>query len=895
LFRSVSLGRSARLTAWLLALTTFGHGSAAFAQQAAAPALGDEAKRPKLTKPPRLINFVEAPYPESEKAAGQQASVIVQIAISATGSVDNVSVVKSAGRAFDQAAVAAVQQFRFEPAEIDDKPAPIRIQYRYEFVLNPELPTTGILEGVVRVRGSGAPLAGVHIALDNGLSTDTDADGKFSFAELAPGSRKVTLSRTDLKPLQTQETVVAGEKLEASYDVDLAPAQAPASGDDADDLEIVIVLPTLTKQVVSVKVEADQARRVAGTQGDVLKIVENMPGVARAAAGSGQIVVWGASPEDTRVYVDDVRVPLLYHFGGLRSVVHTDLVQNVELVPGGYGATYGRGLGGLITVNTRDPDTKRLHGAVQADLLDASVSGSGKLAEGWTFAAAARRSHLDDTLAAVTDKDVGEFFPIPHYYDGQLKLRRNLSEKRYIEVGGLLSSDSVSRNVGSVDPAERKQETKDLEFQRIYARYVSTEHDGSETRITPWFGREQSSLVARFGGTPTELSSRSRQYGLRLSHAHRISELVTGSIGLDLEAASATSRRAGSVSTPPREGDARTFGQPPSSEVNSSTWKTISGSAAPYVEGDFGLLGGQLHVVPGMRLEPFFIAVDRRAPSEGGLPSTGAYTSDLALQPRVSVRYAPSERTSFKLAWGRYFQAPQAEDQSPTFGNPLLDVANASHYLISNQVTIAPKLSAETTAFYSRSNGLAVRNPSTAPLLGQTLIGEGEGRAFGAQFLLRRDLSSGFFGWIAYTLMRAERRDSPSANWRLFDFDQTHVLTALASYELGHGFDVGVRVRYATGYPRTPVVGAYFDSRRNLYEPVLGRRNSIRIPDFAQLDVRISKTFKIAGTKAEVYADVQNVTDRENAEELVYNQDYSERRNIRGLPILPVLGARWEL
>ena len=35
--------------------------------------------------------------------------------------------------------------------------------------------------------------------------------------------------------------------------------------EESDDLEIVIVLPTLTKQVVSVKVEADQARRVAGT------------------------------------------------------------------------------------------------------------------------------------------------------------------------------------------------------------------------------------------------------------------------------------------------------------------------------------------------------------------------------------------------------------------------------------------------------------------------------------------------------------------------------------------------------------------------------------------------------------------------------------------------------
>lgn len=895
MLRSVS-PRLIRFCSWLALPLTLLPASPATAQQAAAPSLGEEARRPKLTRPPKLLKFVEAPYPESEKAAGKQASVILQIAISATGSVDDAIVLQSAGAAFDQAAVAAVRQFAFEPAEIDDKPAPIRIQYRYEFVLKEEAPTTGILEGVVRSRGTGEPMAGVRVELDNGLFAETDAEGKFSFPDLEPGARKVTLSRGDLKALQTEESIVAGEKLQASYDVDLAPAAAPGDDDEeGDDLEIVIVLPTLTKQVVSVKVEADQARRVAGTQGDVLKIVENMPGVARASAGSGQIVVWGASPEDTRVYVDDVRVPLLYHFGGLRSVVHTDLVQSVELIPGGYGSTYGRGLGGLITVATRDPDPKRRHAALQLDLLDASISGSGKIVEGWTFAGAARRGHLNSTLSVATDRDVEEYFPIPDYYDAQLRARRSLGEKRYVELGGLLSSDRVSRSVSAVDPAERKRETKELSFERVYARYVSTENDGSETRLTPWFGRERSSLEARFGGTPTELSRRSRQYGLRIGHAQRVSELLTTSVGLDLEAESATLERSGSVSTPPREGDARTFGQPPSSEINSSTWKTLSGSAAPYVEGDIGLLGGQLHVVPGLRVEPFFIAVDRRAPPQGDFPPVGAYTSDLSLQPRLSLRYRPSERAGFKAAWGRYFQAPQAEDQSPVFGNPLLSVADATHYLVSTEVRVLEKLSAETTAFYSRSDGLAVRNPSRAPLLGQALIGEGEGRAFGAQFLLRHDLSNGFFGWVAYTLMRAERRDRPDADWRLFDFDQTHVLTALASYELGWGFDLGVRFRYATGYPRTPVVDAYYDARRNLYEPVLGQRNSIRIPDFAQLDVRLSKIFKLAGTKLELYADVQNVTDRENAEELVYGQDYSERRNIRGLPILPVVGARWEL
>jgi outer membrane biosynthesis protein TonB len=59
----------------------------------------------KLTKPPKLLQFVEAPYPESEKLAGKTASVILQIAINDKGIVEDAAVVQTAGPAFDAAAL----------------------------------------------------------------------------------------------------------------------------------------------------------------------------------------------------------------------------------------------------------------------------------------------------------------------------------------------------------------------------------------------------------------------------------------------------------------------------------------------------------------------------------------------------------------------------------------------------------------------------------------------------------------------------------------------------------------------------------------------------------------------------------------------------------------------
>ena len=71
-------------------------------------------------------------------------------------------------------------------------------------------------------------------------------------------------------------------------------------------------------------------------------------------------------------------------------------------------------------------------------------------------------------------------------------------------------------------------------------------------------------------------------------------------------------------------------------------------------------------------------------------------------------------------------------------------------------------------------------------------------------------------------------------------------------------------------------------------------RVSIRIPAFFEIDVRVAKRFKLQSSSLEIYLDVQNVSNRKNPEELAYNADYSERRYIEGLPILPVLGVKWE-
>lgn len=868
--------------------------------------------QPKLTKLPKLVHFEEAPYPDSEKEAGKTASVVLQIAIDDKGKVVDAAVLEKASPAFDAAALEAVRKFLFDPAEIDNKPAPVKITYRYEFVLKIEPPTPVInFDGEIKNRFTKQMIPGVTVAVDGMGEVVTDENGHFEFKEVPLGKHVITISGPNLTTVTTEEELEKGKKLSVKYA--LEPKEEVPEGEEAD-LEIVVVAPKIQKEVVSTEIKAEEGRRVPGTQGDTLKVVQNLPGVARASFGSGQLVVWGAAPQDTRVYIDGIHVPLLYHGGGLRSVFTSDLVRAINLAPGGYGSEYGRGLGGLVTVDSRALRPTGFHGFVAADVIDASGMVEAPINSSTRIAIAGRKSYLDRAINAVTNRDVQSYIPIPDYFDAQVKITHDLAANESIDVLGLISRDQLTRTLQNTDPAQVKKDYQLTDFNRLGLAYKRQFNDGSSVLLTPWIGRDHLTSRASFGGSPTELDTKNTAFGFRAAYRGRVSANIVATAGLDVEGNFSSLTRRGSVTLPPREGDLSVFGQPPGDQVNGDNWNASTLTFAPYVQADIGLLEDKLHIVPGLRIEPFITSASRQTPVAGATPEIGITQQSTEVEPRLSTTYQVVPRLNLKAALGFYHQSPQPSDLSAVFGNPKLNVQRAFHLLAGSTLKLTDKISFEEVLFYSKSADLVTRSASDTPALAQALVQQGEGRSYGVQVLLRHELAGRFFGWVSYTFMRSERRDNcasienipsmsptdPPQNichagaWRLFDYDQTHVATVVGSYDLGAGFEFGARFRYATGFPRTPVVGAFVSTRRDLYQPLFGEQNSIRIPAFVQLDARLSKRFTMSWGKAEVYVDVQNVTNHTNPEEIVYDYKYQNKNYITGLPVLPVAGARLE-
>jgi len=89
----------------------------------------------KLTDSPQFLHREIPEYPESMRATGRKGVVILAVLIDSTGKVRKVTVLKSDGVQFDQAAIKGLQASSFTPAKIDGKSVAVLLRMPVEFRL----------------------------------------------------------------------------------------------------------------------------------------------------------------------------------------------------------------------------------------------------------------------------------------------------------------------------------------------------------------------------------------------------------------------------------------------------------------------------------------------------------------------------------------------------------------------------------------------------------------------------------------------------------------------------------------------------------------------------------------------------------------------------------------
>lgn len=94
-------------------------------------------KADALDAGPVLVEHARPRYPAGAAKEKIEGRVVMQFTVDTEGHVRDVSVIKSEpGKLFDDAAIAALEQWRFEPARKNGQPVPVQVQQAIEFELD---------------------------------------------------------------------------------------------------------------------------------------------------------------------------------------------------------------------------------------------------------------------------------------------------------------------------------------------------------------------------------------------------------------------------------------------------------------------------------------------------------------------------------------------------------------------------------------------------------------------------------------------------------------------------------------------------------------------------------------------------------------------------------------
>ena len=855
-----------------------------------------------LVSGPAITRYVEAPYPPEAVAQGLEAVVKLRISLSAEGVVDNVEIVAPVGSGFDEAAVDAVLAMEWAAARTAEGPIAVVFEFDYGFVLRPEAPAPdAVVEAPVNVEGqilemaTRTPLAGVVVAVEGTeLTGETDAEGRFALRGVPLGTSTLRLRHVGHVDEERPVEVVAGES---------TVLKLWMRAEMYRDNEIVAIYDRPKDEVTRRTLSIEEIRRVPGTFGDPVRVVQTLPGAARTPFGTGLLVIRGADPEDSGVYIDGVRVPIIYHLTGTTSVLSPDLIESVDYLPGGYGVQYGRTMGGTVDVKTKTTFEENGKIVWGTDILDSQVYYEGrpdkKHRQG--LAVGLRRSYVDVFIPIFTS---GTGFEIkPRYWDYQLKWVPTL------EGGNEMSAfvygfDDILRAATPDDVAQGSdQDTQgDLAIgynsHRFLFRYAHPVSETLDFEVVPSFGID--TVKTSLG---TEFGLRSTNYVAQVRAQATWKPIPEFELepGLDFfggfwrfEFLSAVNIEA--FDDPLAERESVAF------DGRGTAWSPdlfLRSNLRPLENGSDRWL-----ITPGVRLNTVVLDANGEVAGSEPLP----VTSDIRLDPRLLTRFQiVPEKFSIKAATGLYHQPPQPQEAVGVGAASTTGFERSWSTSVGWEQRLSQAITWDVDLFYRRMDRLIVFDENWSGFGSNPYVNGGDGRAYGMELLVRHDPVGRFFGWVSYTLSRASRRDpfacddvgdapedrllGTGACWYLFDFDQTHIFSAQAGYDLPRDFGISLQVQYVTGNPSSAFDTGVYDADSDAYTGFRASPyNGERLPPYFQTSLRIDKLWTFRKWQLETYVDLLNAVRGVNPEFTLYGYDFTESAYVRGLPFIPNIG-----
>lgn len=700
-----------------------------------------------------------------------------------------------------------------------------------------KLPVTISGKVVDAKSGEGLPGATVEV-VNTPHRVTTDGSGRFSLA-IQPGAYvlqhkfpKYEDKAVDLLAWESGEIVVGLEltsiQLQEVVIEDRAAADLTTSRIGQTDLSMTALkrAPALLGEV------------------DIIKQVQVLPGVTTVGEAASGFNVRGGSVDQNLILYDGIPVYNSSHIFGFLSSFNPEAIGDVSFMRGGIPARYGGRASSVLDIKSKEGSYKKWNGNAGIGMITSNVMVNGPLTKDKTSMLASVRSTYSNWLVRSIRTDYGDLQKSSvYFYDGTVNLFHNIDNDTKLSVTNYISKDAF-RLIGD-----------------------STFH---------WNNFQSSAKLYRnfSNGTQGEFVFGVGNYGYKVindnvltasEHRYSITTTVLRAGFNQEKSAHHLSYGVEALHYRFQPGHLK----PTSEESNVKAFamqKQFSLEMALYGSDEFNLTEN-LTMEAGLRV-PLFLSFGPSTQyrytsgslSQNGIVDTVKYNSGqiakayTGIEPRLSLRLAVSETSSFKLGFNRIFQYLHLVTNT-TAVTPV-DIWQPSNYYFkpqrADQLSLGyvkeskdKAISASLEAFYKiNTNVLDFKDGAQLTLNDhlETELLQGKGTSYGIETFVTKN-SGRLTGSLNYTYSRAFREisgptSSEQINWGkryAANFDQPHIANFSWKYNLTRRYFFTGYFTYHTGRPVTIPQSAF--AVENLYVAYFSGRNQYRIPDYHRLDL----------------------------------------------------------
>ncbi|MFW6347901.1 MAG: TonB-dependent receptor, partial [Cyclonatronaceae bacterium] len=713
------------------------------------------------------------------------------------------------------------------------------------------------LNGYITEAANGEAIWGANVVLqETTLGSSTNSSGFYSVSGVPPGDYIARISFVGFRSVEREITLEAGQTLrlnvaleEAGLEMDdVVVSEDYYSREERQEIGVSTVSTDLIRSTPAV------------LQADVFRSIQLLPGIKAASDFSSGLYIRGGSPDQTLILLDNTTVYNPSHFFGFFSTFNPDAIRDVRVFKGGFPAEYGGRIGSVVDLYNKDGNRRETQGVASLGLLSSRVQIEGPYSGG-SYMFALRRSTLEPLLWAL-DGSVDNIPESFYFVDGNGKINFDAGPDDRLSLAFYAGQDDVvfpaaedlvlNLNYGNL--------TGSLDWRRIVSEnvFASLTLTGSRYFNFPLF---------EFGGTEFERANTVNDFSAKADmewqpgQQHTVKAgLWAGNLLLTIE-----DRFDGNI-TETSDIESQYFsGYIQNRWEISPRWNTTTGLRASY------------------------------------------YTSGghFRLEPRFQLEYRPTADLRLQTGYGRYYQFLTLISNEAFSGFDLwlltdegVPPAYGDQFLAGAKWNPVQQWSFELEGYYRNMRQLFEfdpRIPDTAGLDYSELFRFGEGYAYGAELLIRRNTGR-LNGFAGYTL-GATRRKFPSFNNDDFyppKYDRLHDLNIVLNYDLSQNWDVTTAFNYATGQSYTQPLGRTQVDTPFGTEPdnplIVGKVNASRLPAYHRLDIGFNyySTFFGLG-ESELQLQLINVYSRRNLwfYQFDFDDNPARQESVRMLPVLP--------